>query len=162
MSKKKPASPDPAMCTEDNAKSICYEFALFDWLPTELPDWDHAKLPGTGYGNVDQMHFSALLEAFLIHTRVLLDFLGPTRSKDDFLAIDFVGTWNTSLASQCPALDAAEREKLNKMVAHPSARRQLDKATTQWDYTLIHRELSVVVAVFKAEVRNTQYGAWFP
>lgn len=162
MSKNKPASPDLASCTEDNAKSIRYEFALFDWLPTELPNWDQAKLPGTGYGNVDQMHFSALLEAFLIHTRVLLDFFGPTRSKDDFLAIDFVSTWNTSLVSQCPSLGVAERDKLNKMVAHPSARRQLEKATTNWDYSMIHGELSVVVEAFKVEVRKTKNAAWFP
>jgi hypothetical protein len=161
MPPKVPATHDATRCTADNAKSIRYEFALFEWLPTELPKWDWNKLPGTGYSTEEHMHFSALLEAFLVHTRVLLDFFGAKRDHDDFLAIDFVDTWDPSILSQCVYLNGDQRGKLNKMVAHPSSRRQFDKATTNWDYDAIRNELTPVINAFRTQVSMTANASWF-
>src|SRR5690606_41966006 len=38
---------------------------------------------------------NAIKESLLIHARVLMDFFGPTRTKDDLMAFDYIDDWNS-------------------------------------------------------------------
>ena len=156
----KAALPINANCTEPIASNIRHEFRMFDWLEAELSRHDAGNVPGSGNPSNDNMHYSALLESFLLHTRILLDFFGPTRSQDDCLAIDFANGWTTAWVAKCSYLDEQRRKKLNKLLAHPSATRESYNGNKQWDHTMIHGELSSLIAKFRAQL-SPQQQAWF-
>jgi hypothetical protein len=67
----------------------------------------------------DQTATNAVLEAFLVHARILDDFLGKaTPHKEDVLAVDYLPTWRPDYA-----LDEAVRLEIDRRVAHITARR---------------------------------------
>ena len=86
---------------------------------------------------------AAILESFLLHARVIRDFLWEDRKRkpDDVLAIEFFENdedWKTARPEQGRLL-RAERRRLNKALAHLTHARDVN--TSDWDICSIKDEL---------------------
>ena len=80
----------------------------------------HEELARAGIVALDRW---ALLEASLVHARVLANFLdGPPKNPHpgDFFAIDFSPTWDTTT----PTLPRAEIDAISKQIAHLNSKRR--------------------------------------
>ena len=95
---------------------------------------------------------NALLEAFLIHTRVLSDFffLDPKRS-DDVSAKHFFNnedTWHPNRKEECPYIEE-NYERINKALTHLSYSRLNYAENKSWSHNVICSELMGVWGKFK-------------
>jgi len=133
---------------------LSVEYMLFD------PDRVVYKL-GTTYTDHTEMEVSALLESFLIHTRVLLDFFCyQKREKDNILASDFVEEWRRRDRSECRYL-CANLERLNKSLAHLAQRRvHYDQTENEWEISEIYSEVMKLLDEFMAHLTPEQK-RWF-
>lgn len=69
---------------------------------------------------------NALLESFLLHVRILLDFLSPPRRpplEDDVIATDYAPTWKTVDTADGGKYIEMLREEINKRLAHLTYKR---------------------------------------
>lgn len=83
---------------------------------------------------------NVLLEGVLLHSRNLIDFLGPwPHQKDDILPEDFVADWDTSLLQ----VSSATRTAIHKHLAHLTWTR-VDEGKVMWEFP------GVADAVFEA------------
>ena len=121
--------PKDCRATRGVAQKVCYERSMLDWCAQQI------ALPKSDDAN--QSHL--MLEGFLLHARVLRDFLVKSKSSrcDDVLAEHFleepvVCTWS------CPHL-REHKERLDKLLAHLTYTR-LD-AEKEWNVTKIHAEI---------------------
>jgi hypothetical protein len=82
---------------------------------------------------------NAVIEAFLLHVRVLDDFFRERGSRDsDVLALDFVGDpedWKLALES-CPSPPISARERINRGIAHLSWHRVHEGAIPGYDASM--------------------------
>ena len=105
-----------------------------------------------------------VLESFLLHYRILRDFLYPKGSKkeDDVLAADYVTSWGYS-ESDWKEVVPDETNRLNKALAHLSYKR-LDYAENptlkQWEFARMFSALQQAFARFLHLVPPNQR-AWF-
>ncbi|MCB9924398.1 MAG: hypothetical protein H6822_19625 [Planctomycetaceae bacterium] len=104
--------------------------------------------------------FDALLESFLLHVRVLMDFFYGERSgdkADDVIAADFVAGWNASPSEYLVKL----RRPLNKLLAHLTLERQKYTADKfLWDTHGIAEELEPTIERFLASLPD-ETKPWF-
>ena len=121
---------------------------------------------GTGGHADEDKETSALLECFLVHTRVLLEFFckeRPTNDKwpDDVYAGDFLPAWDVSKCkSLCPYL-VDQWDRLHKSVAHLSAKRvEYERTGKSWEITTIETEITPLMELFKSQLPSDQR-TWF-
>jgi hypothetical protein len=164
-------STQPVYCSQNTAALVKYELSMFDYLYKKLESlFPHCKmydpgnvlLPGTGGASDDEMEVSSLLESFLLHSRVLLDFFyyQNTREKDDLRAGDFLDHWGTRSRSECQYLHVSY-QRLNKSLAHLTLKR-IEYATTgkEWDIHAIYAEIKKVAEEFTAYL-PPERKSWF-
>jgi hypothetical protein len=108
----------------------------------------------------------AVLEAFLVHARLVAHFLGWHRNNihgDDVLAEDFLSSWTPPTPI---VLTAIVNDNIHKRVAHLTYKREhanLDGYT--WDVSGIAVELLEAVAAFvgvvdQAKLSGKDWGTW--
>lgn len=90
------------------------------------------------------------LEAFLLHSRNLIDFLEASGQKDDLLVTDFNGKNCQPLNVINLNLDKELKQKINKHLHHLSKRRLKDKFL--WDTQAIYDEIAKGMNKFYAEI----------
>lgn len=99
---------------------LLYEFVMFDWVTKNFPG-------EMGYS------MSAMVEAFAIHLRNLIDFFYlPSEKPDDVLAEDFcdpASDWKPGVPS--PLLSDA-KIRANKEINHITYKRKSDADPTKW------------------------------
>ena len=111
----------------------------------------------------DQFTKNILLEVFLLHARVLHDFLvKPPSECDDVLAFHFfddASTWNTVLSSYnfCPYLSKS-RKRLNKKLAHLTFSRLTEDKC--WKINAIRDEVSYAWHTFSKTLPEDRR-VWF-
>ena len=100
-----------------------------------------------------------VLEALLLHARILRDFFATSGNPDDILARDFV---RQMPRVAMPYLRSRKsRNRLNRLLAHASySRRRLSK---DWDVRTIVQELSGAMRTFLSHLRGEypRRVAWF-
>jgi hypothetical protein len=106
---------------------------------------------------------NAVLEAFTIHVRALLDFFYPGKSPwpDDVLAEHFIPDW----AIRRPAISdllLKAHSRVGKEVAHLTyTREKVTPETKPWDFIGIERDMSVIIDAFiKAVPRHLLGDRW--
>jgi hypothetical protein len=95
---------------------------------------------------------NALLEAFLIHFRCVLEFLYPKNRPDDVVASDFFNDpdeWERVRGKKKPTLLKDAEKRANKEVAHLTYKRTMNPADKAWNVSEIARELQVVFDKFR-------------
>ena len=161
-----------AHCSEEVAQAVAYEIMMFGFLKKRVEDSKFEMcgkmVPGQilylGTGGPHEEEASSFLESFLLHTRVLYDFFckprGP-RNPDDVVASDFVPSWETGRSvKQCRYL-SAEKDRLNKSLAHLSTLRvKYEIDGKGWEITTIDSEITRLISQFKNEI-CTEYAPWF-
>ena len=159
-------------CNNVVARRVMYEFDMFAYLGKQL-DLAHRKstadfVPGditmmrTGDPANDLSRVTAaLLESFLLHTRVLLEFFYKDRPRDgDVLASHFVEHWKV-LRSPEPRYLLDHKHQLDKALAHLTlARVDYDRQQKKWNVTAIQEEVNGLIALFKLKLTEERRG-WF-
>ncbi len=165
---------------EEIAPRIGYEWDLLNWayrqllpfelalssgaeddsiIPTTESETQHEEY-GLGTGGNGWKARSALLECFLLHVRVLRDFLTkpPSRYDDDVLAVDFVGgNWSTPPVGKYLN---DNKERLDKALAHLSYERIEFERNKQWLHRIVFEEISEMWGRFWSAVPDNQR-FWF-
>jgi hypothetical protein len=165
--------PRPKFCLPDVAEHVNYEFVMFEYLfgkleplshEYELRDPGHIEpRVGTGCASTEQMEVSTLLEAFLLHARVLRDFFFyKGKYKDNVLAGDFVDDWGTRDRSECDYLGSEEvKDRMDKALAHLAKKRVEYKANGEkWDIAKINLEIQATVSEFRKRL-TPERQLWF-
>jgi hypothetical protein len=135
--------------TKTSAKDVIdYEIRMLNHCARRTLDVNTAELDD------DQL---AILEAFLLHFRILLEFFGrPNPRYVDNLYFQRPASYDrTPTQAQlresgeiAERLEAQWGEKLNKYLAHPTVRRHLDKRS--WPVDQMHDEMSRLIRVWRA------------
>jgi hypothetical protein len=108
---------------------------------------------------------NALLESFVIHVRVLIDFLYAERPKpDDVIAADYFSPseeWEKLRPAQSETLERA-RIRAHKELAHLTyARLNVTPETKPWPFIEIAKEIHSVMDIFLANVpKHLLSGQW--
>ena len=136
----------PKIHTDDRlrgaADALYYEFWMFERLALGMA----SGIAGEGVIN------NALMESFVIHLRVLLDFFYTDKTEqDDIIAAHFFidpEIWKKARPDKTPLLLEAEK-RANKEVAHLTYTR-LDKTPEQknWEFLLILSDVNKVKEAF--------------
>jgi hypothetical protein len=159
-------------CNEDVAKKVAYEFEMFQFLCNYLQPESrecatlapgHVTYVGTGWGGDKQRRLTcALLESFLLHTRVLHDFFYKKRTRDDVIASDFVPDWERVRPPLDPYLsDPDRRTRLDKALAHLSLKRvEYEVREKKWNVDAICAAIEAPMKRFLASL-SPEVGAWF-
>jgi hypothetical protein len=100
-----PVAGDPQYCTEKTAAKVMYEYTMFTFLYgllqfrcRESGAFQPGEITYLGTGvesDEDLRTTSALLESYLVHTRVLYDFFFKAPTRDDIVADHFVDKWTS-------------------------------------------------------------------
>lgn len=163
---------------EKTAAKVVYEFNMFNFLYERLRSefMETATfLPGDitylGTGRPmkceDRLTF-AILESFLLHTRVLHDFFFKSRNSndpkknDDSVASDFVPDWSSVRPQKGEYLGNKDRfERLNKALAHLTIRRvEYDQLQKAWNVDAIKDEVGNLIEAFQLNL-PPERKAWF-
>jgi hypothetical protein len=144
----------------DFSEHLAYEIWMFFETACKLADFDAQNATSFAFGTVER---NALLESFLIHTRILIDFLYKHRSgySNDVFAKDFVEdgeTWKNrypeasqffvSTKNGSQTLDEIKHE-IDERVAHlTSGRLGLTEEEKGWTYSEIANEIKKVLKEF--------------
>jgi hypothetical protein len=143
----RPERPLPESVLEAAASHICYEV-------DQVAMGTYRTAPARRYeesGNiiVEDGHLgNVILEAFLVHVRVLDDFLGKSRPREeDVLAIDYCPEYEPKMA-----IGEADRLDIDRRVAHLTLRRTDD---FQWGgRERLQRDVFRQFRAFLASVRE--------
>lgn len=95
----------------DIVNAICYEITMFRFTGNELlnnPNLTKPELRG---------YLNALIESFVVHTRVLIYFFYDNPKKDDISAKHFIDEWEKIRLPQSDILKTA-KNKADKQLAH--------------------------------------------
>jgi len=107
----------------------------------------------------DSLMGNALLESFLVHARLLIDFLygRPKTGYDDIRAEDMLdpGEWERIRPEQTQLLKDTKHDA-DKFLAHLTTTR-LDRSK-EWDYPAIFKEIDAALDVFYGKVQTPQDG----
>jgi hypothetical protein len=105
---------------EYSREHLLYEFAMFDWSAQNFPGQTGCQM-------------SAMLQAFVVHLRNLIDFFYfPSEKPDDMLAEDFCDperSWEPGALS--PLLSEA-KTRANKEINHLTYKRKNDADPRKW------------------------------
>ncbi len=109
-----------------------------------------SKKRGYEEGKLDPGEWSAYVESFAIHTRVLYSFFyEPRRRSDDVIGSDFVPDWDNRRPKASQDLITWAKTKANKQVAHMTrARLSYPPAEYDWPVGLIANELAACRQMF--------------
>lgn len=107
---------------------------------------------------------NAVLESFLLHTRILVDFFFPDRPRHsvhdgDVLVKHFLPTWDKNFEECCPYING-ELERLSKALAHLTYDRIGYEPSKEWDCQKIFKELQDIWRCFWDQLSEDQRG-WF-
>ena len=126
------------------SKHLAYEVQMLAWLERTLPATD------------DDLLNNALLESFVMHTRVLLDFFFLSTTRDsDIVASDYfesVERWET-VRGELPSELANVRQRVGKEMAHLTLER-LDVTSDKkpWNFAAIAGAIGSVLERFASAV----------
>ncbi|HYD93348.1 MAG TPA: hypothetical protein VEB18_02745 [Candidatus Paceibacterota bacterium] len=99
---------------------------------------------------------SAILESFLLHARILIDFLESNRkNKDDLTCSDFTDINGNPLQGEVVNLKVGVKEAINKHLAHLTLKRTNGKA--QWRMGEIRNELNKSFRSFVAKCADSNF-----
>ncbi len=103
----------------------------------------------------------ALLESFLLHTRVLRDFFfRMPKYDDDVVAKCFIPDWDRHCPEKGEYLEERE-DRLNKALAHLTTKRlDYDSNEKNWKINKIHEELQPVIDLFVSKLPDNKRD-WF-
>ena len=146
------------------APQVRYEYDMFGWSAGELvarrdeflesetdhdliiSDCEHAldrpfifEVASSGYGPAD---VNAILECFLLHTRVLVDFLIKEPKGDDVSAKHYFEDEEEWTQLKCP--EHLDYQRLNKTLAHLTYKRSEYGPHNLWNITQIRREVESI------------------
>lgn len=170
-----PMPEDADYCNEQVAKKVAYEHAMFTFLYGELRSrfqetatfqpGDVTYLGTGGEPSDGELRETfALLESYLLHTRVLHDFFYKAPSRDDVVAAHFVPGWE----GLRPPLDAYlgdpdRKKRLDKALAHITlARVGYDSHDKKWNVDAIRDAIENAMATFLTNLppeRRLWFGA---
>lgn len=146
----------------DTVDRVAYEWRMFAEAYRRIVEHQEAGWP-------DWFTKYSVMETFLLHTRILRDFLfkndGNKRNPDDVLAVDFFNQpqdWSETRPSLGSYL-SAERQyhRLNKALSHLSYERiNYEKTGKAWDIGAIWKEIGEVWNEFLKALPAEQRG-WF-
>lgn len=122
-------------------KHLNYEIGMFFGLAAIIP-----RVAGA-----EPEVVNAIKESLLIHARVLMDFFGPTRTKDDLMAFDYIDDWNSEShgGAELVWLEDSLGRYIDKRVAHLTAYRvRVPKADDAQYIADVVRNMSAVMCVF--------------
>ena len=126
--------------TEDDLKQFAKDHIAYE--VRSLVEQAQAIAAWTGPTNPTA---DALIEAFLVHTRLLDDFLGKnTPSGDDVLASHYIVDWTAERF-----LDSDEVDDVNAQIAHLAARRH---GLRSWDVSSITNRACDALDAFHGQV----------
>lgn len=105
---------------------------------------------------------NALVEAFTVHARVLLNVFYPSNPRsDDVLARDYLDdpdTWDRLRPPLSPAPHAVDR-RVAKEVAHLTyARLKVTRQEKQWPFLEIAQDMAIIVTKFNSLVPELRVG----
>jgi hypothetical protein len=105
---------------------------------------------------------NALVESFVLHVRVLIEFLySGTPRSDDGIAADLVrdqAEWLKARGNLTPLLKEVKR-RADKEIAHMTlARLGLHEAARDWGIRKVHAEISTPLALFIEQVPVERVG----
>ena len=106
------------------------------------------------------LHY-ALLESFLIHGRILIDFFYPPKSSrpDDVLASDYfddIGDWGKIRPTRSEGLDRVKK-RADKELAHLTyVRLDVTTETKGWDFIEIANEIQRLMEIFLKKVPKSR------
>ena len=134
--------------TKNSAKDVIdYEIEMFEHCAERLRD-----IPGRSLTK-DQL---AMLEAFLLHFRILLEFFGePNDRFHGNLYFQRPGTYDRdpsaaalkTAADLATALDATWGRRLDKFLAHPTSRRYTEGRT--WHVRQMRSEMVPLIGLWR-------------
>lgn len=135
----------PPFDANEAVKALAYEIGMLTKLPCL-----YNQLQGN---NVNQ---NALLEAFLIHARLLHDFFFKGPVKDDIAPQEIIPNWR--VPTGVTRLPQDEIGRMNKMLAHFTRGRlqMMEKGQAQWNLPALRRHLLAVAYEFCASDARVQ------
>lgn len=127
---------------------VLYEAEMTSRLIAPLSGQQFARLEGGG----DQLIENALVEAFVMHVRALLEFLFNDKPKrDDGSAVHMVrdvAEWTRRRGRMSPFLREVRRRS-NKGIAHVTfSRKRLTEEAHEWGVGNVHEAVSRVLVEF--------------
>ena len=148
------------MATDDELKRDAEHLDYEVWMLMESTE----RLRGDKPLPSDPVARKALLEAWLIHLRLLLEFFRTTKSKpDDLRAVDYFDghTDKPKIEQLAPVKDSWENrraQEINKALAHiVQDRAKLNTDWNEWDLKLVTSRLTTFFDLLPADRR-----VWFP
>ncbi len=134
-----------------SAEHIAYEVGMFFGMADMLSS--SKKIGSSSSADAIRLNF-AMIEAFVIHLRNLIDFLYSDRPKPtDIIAADFCATWQTERPIISPVLKNA-RVRANKELAHLTTNRLAGSPPAkQWEFSVLAGEISSLLHLFVKHAR---------
>ena len=156
--KKTQAEPPSAEKLKKASEHLHYEIWMFASMAQALPGAQQAV-------DAAQIRVNAFLEAFVIHARVLMDFMYDDKPwADDVVATNFFDTPEQWTDARKPLEKLSEElQKVNgragKEVAHLTfARQEITAEMKTWQYGKIAEELAALFNDFLARVPKEHLG----
>ena len=140
-----------------SAEHVKYEFEMFLWLGQVCGN-PAVKIAASGKADVICLN-NALIEAFAVHVRNVIDFLYLEDPKPtDVVAADFLdpGVWRQICPDISPSLSAA-RKRANKEIAHLTTDRIAGSPPEKgWDFRALVTELKPLLQFFATKAPPTR------
>jgi len=138
------------------------DVATYVWYERTMFDQVFQRVQSLMQGTPDQFLQNILLESFLLHTRILRDFLFREPTGDDVSAIHFFETpaeWAESATDLCPYL-SRNKPRLDKALAHLSYKRIGYEPQKGWDCGAVYTEIEAAWTEFWSRLA-TDKRDWF-
>jgi hypothetical protein len=146
------------------SKALAYEVEVFITTADLLQD---LSLVARVKGRKWQWLQNPLLESFLIHTRILMDFLYPDDSpdEDDIIANDFFDdwqAWNPMPSDESKEVMKARKWRINKQLAHLTyTRLGVSQKDKEWVVEYVTEEIFRTLEVFVRKAPDERLHAQF-
>ncbi|OGP57866.1 MAG: hypothetical protein A2162_02290 [Deltaproteobacteria bacterium RBG_13_52_11b] len=165
-----PTEPPSVEKLQKASEHLQYEVWMMRSLPREYALAQQALASAQQAVAEARVRANALLEAFVVHARVLMEFLYNDKPKrdGDVVAVMFFDTPDQWTGIRKPFSDLSDelqkvKDRVGKEVAHLTFRRnEITAETKSWQLGMIAQELSAVFAVFRTHVpENKLSSIWF-
>jgi hypothetical protein len=134
---------------------VLYELEMFKRVANKtIDEWNKS----------DRLTKNILIEDFLLHARIMYDFLICDPESDDISALHFLDCpegWKQVRVQLCPYM-SNNRKRLNKMIAHLTYKRieyEIDN-TKDWEVRAIYHEIISTWQQFLSYLSPEQH-EWF-
>ena len=136
-----------------SAEHIAYEVDMFFGMTKMLSPLN--RIGASSLAEAKRLNF-AMIEAFVIHLRNLIDFLYMDRPQStDLVATDFCTNWQTLRPTISPVLEKA-RGRANKELAHLTTDRLAGAPPAkQWDFSALAGEIRPLLHLFVKHARGS-------